>query len=120
MLSLYQRDYARAEALARESLTLHRAMGDAWSIGRYLSVLAGAALGQGQPERAARLFAAASALRERLGTPLPRIIQHDHDRAIAAVRRALGERAFATAWQAGEALAWRQALDDALSGDAPT
>jgi predicted ATPase len=112
MIALYQRDYARAEGLSHEGLVLHQAMGDAWSIGRYLSVLAGAAFGQGQPERAARLFAAASTLRERLGTPLPALIRVHHDRAVAAVRRTLGDDAFAAAWHAGETIAVDAALDD--------
>ncbi|MGH2600149.1 MAG: tetratricopeptide repeat protein, partial [Dehalococcoidia bacterium] len=118
-LALSQRDYARALTLGQESLALYRASGDAWGIGRYLPVLAGAAFGQGQPERAARLYAAAQALRQRLGTPLPALIQVHHDRAVTAVRRTLGDDAFAAAWRVGEAMPVDEALDDAQSSAAP-
>jgi tetratricopeptide (TPR) repeat protein len=106
-----RQDYARAAALCRESLALYRAAGDAWEIGRYLWILAAAAFGQGQPERAARLFAAAAAVRERLGARLPRVVRSTHDGAIAAVRATLGEPAFALAWAEGQALTPDAAID---------
>jgi non-specific serine/threonine protein kinase len=101
LAALYQSDYAQAEALVRECLTLYREAGDTWAIGRYLPVLAGVLFGRGRVERAASLFGAAAALCERLGAPLPMAVRPDHDRATAAVRRALGEPAFEAAWHAG-------------------
>ena len=91
-VALHWQDYARAAALCRESLELQLEAGDSWAIGRYLPVLAGVAFAQGQPERAVRLFGAAAALRERLGALLPPIVRSGHDRTIAALCTALGER----------------------------
>ena len=120
LVALSRCDHAGAERLCRESLALHRAAGETWEIGRYGWVLAAAAFGQGQPERAARLFAAASAVRERVGAPLPPIFQSTHDGALAAVRRTLGEDAFAATWAAGQALSLEESLAPALAPAAPT
>ena len=97
---------------------LYRDSGDAWGIGRYPPVLAGAAFGQAKPERAARLFAAA-ALWDHLGIPLPPTIQRDYTRAVAAVHRVLGDDAFSTAWFKGVETPMDEAVDYALAGDAP-
>ncbi|MGH2587895.1 MAG: ATP-binding protein [Dehalococcoidia bacterium] len=115
-LALSQREYARAATLSRESLALYRDSGDTWAIGRYLPVLAGALFAHGQPEPAARLFAAAAALRERLGTPLPPVVQATHDRTVAAVRVALGDE---TAWTEGQAMSPEAAVAYALADTAP-
>jgi non-specific serine/threonine protein kinase len=119
VVALFGRDYARAGALSRECMTLYREAGDVWAIGRYLPVLAGVVFARGQAERAASLLAAAAALRERLGAPLPPAFQSSHDRTIAAVRRSLGEPAFVAAWAAGAAMPIEDALAEALSGDLP-
>jgi hypothetical protein len=113
-VALYQRDHARAAALCRESLTLFHQAGDLWAIGRYLPVLAGASFGQERPEQAARLFSAAAALRERLGTPLPPVVQSGHDRAVTAVRASLGENAFAAAWAEGQSMTAEEAVAYAI------
>jgi hypothetical protein len=114
-----RRDYARAAALGREGLALFRVVGDTWEIGRYLWVLAGAAFGQGRPERAARLFGAAAAVRERFGAPLPPLFRPPHDAAVAAVRAALGEPAFAAAWAAGHAMSLDEVAADAFPDVTP-
>jgi hypothetical protein len=68
-----------------------------------------------KPERAARLLGAAAALREVLGAPVPAREREDHDRAVAALRTALGETAFAEDWTAGEALPVEKAVAEALT-----
>jgi len=108
-------DYASGAALSRASLRLYREVGDAWALIRYLPVLAGATFGLGQPEQAARLFGAAAALREQLGTRLPPIVQSTHDRAVAAVAEVLGPAPFAAAWAAGQTLTLDAATDEALA-----
>jgi tetratricopeptide (TPR) repeat protein len=119
LISLHQRDYARAEARCRECLALYRDVGDRQGVSHYLPVLAGAAFGQGQIERAARLFGAGAALRERLGASLPPIGRRSHDRAVAAVRATLGEAAFEAAWAAGRSLSLDQAIAEALREPEP-
>ena len=70
-----------------------------------------AAFEQGQPERAATLFGAAAKVRERLGAPLPPVFRPPHDSAVAALREALGEPAFAMAWANGQTLSIDEAVD---------
>jgi non-specific serine/threonine protein kinase len=115
-VSLYQSDYPRAIAFCREGLATSLASGDHWAIGRYLPVLAGAMYAKGHTEHAARLFGAAAALREGLGTPLPPVVRSTHDRTVAAVRAALGEDAFREAWAAAATMSADEAVACALAG----
>jgi hypothetical protein len=66
---------------------------------------------RGQPERAARLFGAAAALRDASGVELPASEREDHDRDLTDVRARLDSVAFAAAWAAGRAMT----LDEALA-----
>jgi predicted ATPase len=91
----------RAASLYEESLTLYRKVGDKWRSAVCLEGLAGIAHTQGQMEQAARLFGAASALRDRIGHPLSPADRPAYDRDVAAVRKTLGDEAFAAAWAAG-------------------
>jgi hypothetical protein len=67
---------------------------------------------------------AAAALRTDLGTPLPPADQVVYDQGVDAARRALGDNAFATAWEVGQSLPLEQAIDLAvrplLGSDADT
>jgi hypothetical protein len=65
--------------------------------------------------RAARLFGAAEALREAIGTPFARVEQEAHRRRLSRVRALLGEEAFAAAWAEGRAMTVEQAMADALN-----
>lgn len=78
-----------------------------------LAGLAGIAGAHRQPERAARLFSAAEALRESAGLPLPRVQRTDYDRDVAAARAQLDEAAFAVAWATGRALTLEEAIAEA-------
>lgn len=62
------------------------------------------AAGQGWAEQAARLLAAANALRTHMGTPVRPVHQEAVEGALAAARAALGEADFAAAWAAGQTL----------------
>ncbi|MER3487122.1 MAG: hypothetical protein C4345_15225 [Chloroflexota bacterium] len=106
-----QGDDERAAALYRESLPVAHRQGDKWGVIESLTGLAGVAAAHGQPGLAARLFAAAEAVRETIGLRLQRYVQVEFERAVAAVRKELGEEAFAAEWAAGMALS----LDDAIA-----
>jgi hypothetical protein len=101
-------------ALLKQALALSQEAGDMLGIARSLEGLAGTAL-VSKPERAARLLGAAAALREVLGAPVPAREREDHNRAVAALRTALGETAFAEDWTAGEALPVEKAVAEALT-----
>jgi hypothetical protein len=55
----------------------------------------------GHPQRAARLFGAAAALRAAVGTPLPPNARAGYESALTMVRDTLDEGAFAAAWVEG-------------------
>src|SRR5262249_54330098 len=74
-----------------------------------LRSVAAYATAQGQPDRAARLLGAAAAHQVALG-PLDSYTKADCQALLAAPRKTLGEAAFTTAWEAGQALASEQAL----------
>jgi len=75
-----------------------------------LEGLAVVAAAQGETTWAVRLLAAAAALRDSLGAPLPPIYRADYERCAAAARAQLGEQAFAVAWAEGRGMTWEQAL----------
>src|SRR5262249_34525659 len=107
-------DNGAARALFQESLTIHREAGGKPRIVTDLEGLAAVAVAQAQPERAARLFGAAEALREAMGAPLPPADRPEHARAVASARTALGDEAFAAAWVEGRALSMEAAITYAL------
>src|SRR5256714_4245014 len=65
---------------------------------------------QGETTWAVRLWAAAAALRDSLGAPLPAVYRADYERCVAAARAQMGEQAFAAAWAEGRGMTWEQAL----------
>jgi non-specific serine/threonine protein kinase len=83
------------------------------SIADILSGLAEVAASAGQPERAARLLGAISALCEAIGMPM---LLHDgqYKRTLSTVRRRLGQSVFAAAWEAGRGLPLDDAIAEAL------
>ena len=110
-------EYARASRLYEESLNLGRRLGMNLTILRCLEGLARVAAAQGRMERAAWLCGAAAALREDKGWPLPPAKRAEHDRIVAAARKALGGEVFAAAWASGHALPLDEALRDTLLGN---
>ena len=87
--------------MLRDALLVHRQLGDRWRVASVLEEIAGALLVRHDPELAAEMLAAADALREQLGTPIPPAEAADRDAAIAqlgrklsaaGVRRRLGRR----------------------------
>jgi predicted ATPase/DNA-binding CsgD family transcriptional regulator len=66
-----------------------------------IELLGGLACVQGQPERTARLFGAAAAVRNNSGVPMPPFQRAGYERDLAAARGQLGGRRFDTAWAEG-------------------
>ena len=66
----------------------------------------------------ARFFGAADAIREMMGAPIPPIHRANYDDQIIGLRKALGEEAYASAWEAGRIMTEVEAVSSALAGDA--
>jgi hypothetical protein len=67
-----------------------------------------------QAQRAARLLAAAAAVRDATGIPRPRAEGEDYAALLTTVREGLGEEGFRTAWQRGYTLSEEDATAEAL------
>jgi DNA-binding NarL/FixJ family response regulator len=80
-----------------------------------LEGLAEVATSERQLERAVRLFGAARATRDRIGHPLYARYRERHEQTFAAIRAALGDAAFAAAWETGRAMPLDEAIAEALT-----
>jgi tetratricopeptide (TPR) repeat protein len=112
-------DDGRAAALCEESLRLNRAIGAEEQAVEGLQTMILVLTARGQARCAARLAGAAVALREALDVPLRPYAQSLQAEAMQAMRAALGEEAFATAWADGRALSVEEAVALVLSDNAP-
>jgi predicted ATPase/DNA-binding CsgD family transcriptional regulator len=108
-----QGDQIAARAFYEESLSIAKELGDRLNISSYqgyLERLASLAAVQGALMWAARLWGAAEALREVLGTPLIPAYRADYEQAVVAACIHLGKQAFAVAWAEGRTMTPAQAL----------
>jgi predicted ATPase/class 3 adenylate cyclase len=112
-----QGDTATARALFEESLMIRRELGDKRSIATSIDAYAYLNNQEQQAARAARLWGAATALREAIELPRVPSDQEQFDREVAEARSALGEAAFAAAWDEGHAMILEQAVEYALKGE---
>jgi predicted ATPase/DNA-binding CsgD family transcriptional regulator len=114
--ALDRREYQRASALFEESLVVCRGLASRDRRSAYLVHYLGVVAGElGHPERAARLFGAAEALRDttqRALSPADRVEQQHH---VDAIRGVLGEHQFSSAWADGQAMSFEQAVEYALT-----
>ena len=114
MAAYRRQDYETARTLYEESLAICRDLSDKRGIAETLEAFAPLKATQSQPERAARLWGAAEALREALHSPLSPNEREEYDRNVTAARAAFGEEAFAAAWQQGRDMTIEQAIEYAL------
>jgi tetratricopeptide (TPR) repeat protein len=89
VVALEQGKYERARQAFAESLET----ATTWTLGTVLEGLAGIAVEHGHPERGARLFGAAAALRTRMGTPVLPANERLYQRHLTCTQEALGRNA---------------------------
>lgn len=109
-------ELADADDLAHRALALSADLGLLPDVAENLVAVGGIAAAGESWEEAARLFAAAAALRERLGSVLAPWDQAVHDGDVELVRRSLGPDAFEVAWAEGQALGVEEAVTYAQRG----
>ncbi|WP_327581223.1 LuxR family transcriptional regulator [Nonomuraea sp. NBC_00507] len=99
-------DCSRAEELVTAATEFAGEIGDRWCLTQCLEVLAWAAGGRGEHERAAELLGAAHVLWRVMGAAPERLSYHAvwHERCEQQACLALGRRAFSGAFRAGERL----------------
>jgi DNA-binding CsgD family transcriptional regulator/tetratricopeptide (TPR) repeat protein len=113
-LSQHRGNIRGGAAYLAEALTIVRHSGDSRAIAYFLAGLGGLIGLLGQPERGARLSAAAAALFEATGTAMQPIDQVDYNRNLRAIRDLLGDQAFDAACQAGHLVPIDAAVAEAL------
>jgi predicted ATPase/DNA-binding SARP family transcriptional activator len=109
LVAARRHDYDAAARFHLRVLDLSRSIGERRSTAETLEELAGLESAAGHAERAATLFGASQALREDIGAPTLGFDAGRLSDARAAAARALGDRAFAAALQAGRAMSVAQA-----------
>jgi tetratricopeptide (TPR) repeat protein len=107
-------DFGSSRELHEQSLAILRKIGLPFFIGHSLQAFAALWLSKGEAARAARLWSAVEVMRVQSGSPLSPNDRIRHDVQLADARAALGEEAFASAWQEGRALTMEQAIELAL------
>jgi non-specific serine/threonine protein kinase len=118
-VALYQGDIGQATAYYTECLVLCRQVRHRLITAGCLEGLAVVASDHENHERAARLFAAASAFQETLGSGSARYpaAQAPYDRGVASTQAGLGDSAFAAASATGRAMTLEQAVEYALQSE---
>lgn len=106
----HQGNYAAARACYEESLALSMKGNFQEELTSGLEGLASVAAAQGAPAWAVQLWGAATTVRDAIGMPIPPVERADCERAVAAARVHLGEKAFASAWAQGRTMTPEQAL----------
>jgi DNA-binding NarL/FixJ family response regulator len=114
-----RRDLTGATAYCAESLATWWDIGNAWGIPQAIEMLARVAMAQAAPEHGVRLFAAAAAARQAIGTPSAPADVAEDERRLAIARGALGEPAFVDAWADGWNMPLERAIQSALA-DTPS
>jgi ATP/maltotriose-dependent transcriptional regulator MalT len=112
-LTLRRGDVARARALIREGLQRIAAALQS-HVPDGLEASAALATAEHDPERAARLYGAASPARQRSGYATIASERAAHEQALAALQAELGEERFETAWQDGVSMSTDEAIAYAL------
>jgi predicted ATPase/DNA-binding CsgD family transcriptional regulator len=102
-------------ALLADALLIHQQLGDRWRVASVLEEIAGALLMRQEPRQAVSTLAAAEALREQLGTPVPPAEAPERHAALTRLRGKLSLAAFEAAWTEGLTKGPDQAVDEALA-----
>ena len=108
-----QSDLVTAQAYYQASLPVLHDLNDLYVIPFGLEGLAGV-FATTDFTRAAQLWGAAHALRERIGSPMPPYAQHTFETQVLSARRNFGEEPFNAAWAQGQTMPLDQVIALAL------
>ena len=113
----FARDIPGARALLLESLELQRDLGNKQGIGECLVGLAATVAVSGDTDRAAKIFAAGSALLQAIGVPLAPLDRLALSNDLRAAREECGADLWDVAWDAGSTMSPEDAIALALKDD---
>ena len=115
-VAIAQGEPEQAERDAQDALTCAAEIGANLSAPDILECLATLAGEAGSHREAARLFGAAEAIRQRVGAVRFKVWDAGYEASVAALRDAMGENDFESAWAEGAALSTEEAIAYAQRG----
>ena len=115
-VAIAQGEPEQAERDAHDALACAAAVEAHLGISDILECLATLAGDAGSHREAARLFGAADAIRQRMGVVRFKVWDADYEASVAALRDAMGEKDFESAWAEGAALSTEEAIAYAQRG----
>jgi DNA-binding CsgD family transcriptional regulator len=115
-VAIAQDEPEQAERDAHDALAIAASMQAYLGISDILECLATLAGDRGSAREAARLFGAAEAIRQRIGEVRFKIYDAGYEASVAALRNAMGEKDFESAWAEGAALSAEEAIAYAQRG----
>jgi DNA-binding CsgD family transcriptional regulator len=115
-VAIAQGEPERAERDAHDALACAAEFASYLGVSDTLECLAALAGDAGSHREAARLFGAADAIRQLMGAVRFKVWDASHEAAVAAVRDALGDEDFESAWAEGAALSIGEAIACAQRG----
>ncbi|HLI25685.1 MAG TPA: LuxR C-terminal-related transcriptional regulator [Chloroflexota bacterium] len=118
MVALREGELRRAHARLQEALTVMQTVVGPWGLAPLLASFARLAAALGQPIRAVRLGALATAVSESNHTLLIPFSEALLREALHVARQRLGPAAYAVAWTEGAAMSLDQAIAEALAVEA--
>ena len=110
-------DYDAARPFYEEGMVIFSELGDIRGIAHLIERCALIAAGRGLAERAVCLVAAAAALRQQFGAPLPPDHESQLEHTMGPIRQKLGAQASASAWTEGWEMPTERAIQYALAAD---
>jgi len=115
LAALGRGEHQQTKLLCEEGLQTSRQLQMKHLTAAYLHVAASLAGSQGKAARSARLWGAAEALREAIGTVLSPFERHLYEPYLTAAQAQLDEAAWKAAWAGGRAMTTDEAIEYALS-----
>ncbi|MFZ0902714.1 MAG: response regulator transcription factor, partial [Mycobacterium sp.] len=115
-VAIAQGELEQAERDVHDALAMAAGMQGCLGISDTLECLGTLAGDAGSHREAARLFGAAYGIRQRMGVVRFQIYDADYQASVAALRDALGENGFDSAWAEGAALSTEEAIAYAQRG----
>lgn len=113
-IAYFECDYLQAEKLCKESLKLHYDSNNARGIAEAYELMALVLTETAQAERAAVVWAAADAIRQRINSSLSEAEQRQYAQHIQGVKRQVGRETFNRAWTLGHHLSESVGVELAL------
>ncbi len=107
----------QAQLIYKETIKGWQDLGNRSAVAHELECFAFLAIHDEEPERAAKLFGAAEALREKIQSPMTDYERVEYDQSVARLRAILAEAEFNALWTEGRAMTMGQAIAYALEGE---